>query len=716
MSLSRAKFSPKFFQSRMNGQVVSFHGFDLDYANRVLRRAGEPLPLPGKAFDVLCFLLENRGRLVSKNEIIDAVWMGQAVEEANLSVQISQVRKVLGDDPRKPKLIETVPRFGYRLNAESAPASVVVETFERVTIEHRAGRNIERPGVLVAAGALAAVVLVAVAGYFFWPRPETGVRSAPGMARLTNNGRVGVSAISRDGRLLAYTVSETGGTALWVRQVGVANDRRIVEPQTAEIWSVTFDPSGSEIFYVTFAGDKVDPELHRIPSFGGPASVVPGTYAHSISFSPDGSRFAYVLPNSAENENYLIVQNRDGSGKAAVATRPQPSTFVYDGHFATWDPTGDSIAVAVNRFEEESNHNAIVLVDPNNGAERPLGGQKWFDVRAIEWAADGEGLYVSASNSPASANRVWYQPRDGSEPRPLTDDLSVYDSVSVGGPGDTFTARQTSSLGSIAVGMPDKSFDEVFSEVGWSGPTRWTSSGKLVFRSFADGTPNLWLSEADGSNRRQLTTDAQVDERGMCVTADDRFIVYVSWLGGKSNLWRVGMDGGGTVRLTTGDADAFPACTPDGRSVIFQRGLLSRPALWRVPIDGGEAVRLTDYRAKWGSVSRDGRSLAFVQMKENRWRIGIADSGGKPDGRHADVPGVMRGNRFVWSEDGFGLFFSGSDGEAEEIWSLSLADGKPIRLTKFGSGRIRDFDIGTDGRFAVARSRSLSDVVRIARP
>ncbi|HKS14967.1 MAG TPA: response regulator [Pseudomonas sp.] len=78
---------------------------------------GKPLPLGGRAFEVLATLVRARGRVVTKDELFSQVWSGTVVEDNNLQVQISILRKTLGDK----KVIQTVARRGYRLAADLSP-------------------------------------------------------------------------------------------------------------------------------------------------------------------------------------------------------------------------------------------------------------------------------------------------------------------------------------------------------------------------------------------------------------------------------------------------------------------------------------------------------------------------------------------------------------------------------------------------------------------
>src|SRR5688572_3332812 len=97
----------------------------LDESNARLSRGDQTLDLPPKAFSVLCLLVRHRERLVTKDELLDAVWGHRHVSESVLKTIINQLRSQLGDDPRTPRYIETLHRRGYRLVAQVAPASSV---------------------------------------------------------------------------------------------------------------------------------------------------------------------------------------------------------------------------------------------------------------------------------------------------------------------------------------------------------------------------------------------------------------------------------------------------------------------------------------------------------------------------------------------------------------------------------------------------------------
>lgn len=114
-----------------NVAIYEFGPFRLDLVERTLWREGVVVPLQRKAFETLSLLVEQHGRVVEKEEFLRTIWAGAYVEEGSLTVNISILRKTLGDDQNGQKFIETVPRRGYRFVAPvqvvAAPVPAVVE-------------------------------------------------------------------------------------------------------------------------------------------------------------------------------------------------------------------------------------------------------------------------------------------------------------------------------------------------------------------------------------------------------------------------------------------------------------------------------------------------------------------------------------------------------------------------------------------------------------
>src|SRR5436305_678033 len=191
-------------------QVYEFGGFRLDAVKRLLWRAGEPVPLTSKSFETLLALVESRGEILDKEALLNRVWPDTIVEEKNLTINISALRKALGESPQEHRYIVTVPGRGYRFVAEvrditGGEAELVVQQSKvRVVVEEeeeetrgrgdaatRGKRNgstdsiafsvaaaSHRPVARVAlAAALLAVLVIAVA---YWWRGGSKPESASG--------------------------------------------------------------------------------------------------------------------------------------------------------------------------------------------------------------------------------------------------------------------------------------------------------------------------------------------------------------------------------------------------------------------------------------------------------------------------------------------------------------------------------------------------------
>src|SRR5262245_56139220 len=124
---------------KQTNQLYEFGPFRLDADERLLMRDGRITPLPPKVFDTLLVLVENSGRVVSKDELMQSLWPNTFVEESNLTQNISQLRRALGDGAAEAQYIETIPKRGYRFVAGVQPLAVNgVSTEEAIAVNGHA--------------------------------------------------------------------------------------------------------------------------------------------------------------------------------------------------------------------------------------------------------------------------------------------------------------------------------------------------------------------------------------------------------------------------------------------------------------------------------------------------------------------------------------------------------------------------------------------------
>ncbi len=185
-------------------RVIDFGPFRLNPAARTLSAHGKPVAISSRAFDILQLLVELRDRVVTKDEIMDRVWPGMFVEENNLAVQISALRRTLTTEDGGPQVIVTVSGRGYRFVGHVVEAKAAVETTPSIETGAAADTPAaKRPPALinaitdlpwaVATGVVVAILIGAlVVGYLTsaairsaFTGPEQGHATSAGPPRLS---------------------------------------------------------------------------------------------------------------------------------------------------------------------------------------------------------------------------------------------------------------------------------------------------------------------------------------------------------------------------------------------------------------------------------------------------------------------------------------------------------------------------------------------------
>ena len=98
--------------------------YALDIDRRELRRGSELISIGPQVFDLLVYLVQNRDRVVSKDDLLETVWSGRIVSESTLTSHINAVRKAVGDSGEEQRLIRTVARKGFRFVGEVREAKI----------------------------------------------------------------------------------------------------------------------------------------------------------------------------------------------------------------------------------------------------------------------------------------------------------------------------------------------------------------------------------------------------------------------------------------------------------------------------------------------------------------------------------------------------------------------------------------------------------------
>ncbi|HEX6731695.1 MAG TPA: protein kinase [Pyrinomonadaceae bacterium] len=653
----------------------------------------------------------------------------QRIESGSLSASLSDISRSASTQSSLSS--ETNPNAAslptrqtqYETGRPTAPSGDLASTQKLSKIQSVAGGKQKK--VLVAAAVLSLMVVTGI-GFglyrlFTQPKPF-----GPGkMAALTTGGKIngedinGQLSISPDGKYVVCAANDSKQQAsLWLRQISTSSLVRIVPPENGSYLSTTFSPDGELVYYVALLErNKFVPTLYRIPVLGGtPVKVLDRVYS-PIAFSRDGEQFAFVRNNPEDTA--LMVANIDGSGKPkTIATLKQPNGFSTSG--PSWSPDGKRVACGMVNGTG-AGYSSVIEVSVDGGDPTPIGSEKWARVGRVIWLADGSGLIMTAQPELSSiGTQVWFLPYPSGQAQRLTNDLNAYGEVSLGLTSDSGTVATIQIVNASSIWITAANEDEtrarLILKTNLPETVAWTPDGKIIYATRIGENWDIWMSNRDGSENKQLTADGFIDQQPSA-SHDGRYVVFQSNRSGARNIWRIDADGSNPKQLTEGSYDdSSPVCAPDGRFVVFASTRSGTSSIWKVGIDGGSPVQLTNQAAELPSISPDGKLISYFYSDEQankQPKLAIIPFEGGEQPKTIDLPRSVQPIAFAWTPDGRSVAYLDNASGILNVWSQPIDRSAPRQLTNFKSEFITSFAISRDGKIAVYRFAATRDIVLI---
>jgi DNA-binding winged helix-turn-helix (wHTH) protein/Tol biopolymer transport system component len=714
-----------------SSRKIHFGEFELNLETAELRGNGSKAILPGQPFHILVTLLGRPGQLVTREELKRQLWPSDTFVDFDVSLNkaVNRLRDALGDSAEHPRFIETLPRKGYRFvgavgngtgtgirnSADLLPATcqpaAADASGQEIKGEMARGRRAHLYGlrhVPVAAMTLVmvAVVVVAISKRFWVPHGPN--LASVHITKLTDSGMAQDVAISPDGRFVVYSLNSADKDSLRLRQVATRSEVEILSPGPG-FHGLTFSPDGTYVYFVR--SDPNNPYfkyLYSVPVLGGPVRRMIADVDSPVTFSPDGSQFAFQRAVVPHNVVELRIANADGSSDHVLATIQNGDPGLFQPG-PSWSPDGRTIVCPFRILDKEIRW-ILASISVPNGAVREI----YSDLAAFGrpvWLSEGN-LLMPRYDTAHERSQLWTISYPDGKTQRFTNDLTDYDQpLDIARDRKTVVAVASTLISNIWEAPTDNlpgARQITFGELPMINVAE-TSDGHL-FSSGGDG--KVWIVKSDG--QREAFSD--LHDVWWLETCGG-LVLFTSFEAKTVTLIRVNGDGSHLLKLFSGDL-SYPGCSPDGKFTYYVNR--HRPQkVWRISTDGGPPVEIGPGMGTGinGSldVSPDGKLLSYTfgQYRPHAWKLAILSASGGPIIKLFDVPGGT--DRVQWSPAGTSLQYLVTQNGATNIWEQLLAGGKPKQLTNFTSGRIFDFNWSSDQRrLLLTRGDETSDVVLIS--
>ena len=362
-------------------------------------------------------LVERRGHLVEKDELMNAVWADSIVEEGNLSRTIWMLRQALGDDRNGHGIIHTVPKHGYRFVAD------VKERFADVAgdevssdyygkddacgeTEYLSNRSSRGPvGVLLvpapprrrfwlwttAVSSLIGIAIIVIQFGFSTTRSSSPISfERMNLTRLTQTGRVHSPTISPDGQYVAYVSIDN---RLTLQQIATGSTQQIVPHRSdVQYWDWKFAPDNSNFYFVAAERSTDIGILYQTSTLGGQPRKIIEFVNGGLALSPDGLQIAFKRIDLKKQETSIVVIGIDGTGEHAIASVNSNSDY----WSLDWSPDGSTIAYTIRRREPENESWYVAEIPASGGTEQRIGEQHNSQICCARWLPNKSGLLLNA--------------------------------------------------------------------------------------------------------------------------------------------------------------------------------------------------------------------------------------------------------------------------------------------------------------------------------
>lgn len=638
------------------------------------------------------------------------------------------------------KAMERIPQARYQTAAhlESDLITLKDDLKPSLEVERAANTNMASAKVKIwrrAAIGLSATALVASATICIVSTRSPGPQPFRNftISQITTTGRAQQVAISPDGKYVLHVQDENGLKSLRLRNIETGSDTDVLKPEDTRFKSLSFSPDGNYVYFrklVNSTGSEWD--AFRMPVLGGTLVALMQDVDSDFTFSPDGKQISYVRANDPDEGKYrILTANLDGTNEAVetIQAMQGSGTDAYPP-FDSWSPDGKQILYTFAKLSDEPG-----VIRAFNLPTRSFKTFQHFpDLLTFDVHYMPRGKWLLMVSAPRAGEVAPQQISAFSlvdhKLRSITHDANNYSSLSISADGKLAAAVQTTSRRSLQLqninwSSGKQSGDREVANLGSFSSFDWADDQQLLA---SDGS-KLWRIEVSSGKTTELFSESNGAIVALAHCSNGAIVINREFSTGTliSEIWKLNEDGSNPTRLSDGEFDTSPACSPDGKSVYYLDGTrqMKRVGMAGSPESINVKIPNLDRILGTFAFSPDGSRMAalveVVDPTRNRAqeRFAVFDLlAPLSSAPHLIVPagpvnaGSMHGGGVRFSPDGNSLLYATRRNGAWDLWAQPL-DGSPGRsLTESSPDAISQFRLSPNGdRLAVGQVHAISDIV-----
>lgn len=648
-----------------------------------IRSADSTVSIEPQAMSVLVVLLENRGKVVSRDQLITTAWKGAIVGDSSVNRTIAQLRKALGDDAKNPRLIETIPKRGYRL-LENSEAQVSNRSSAH-TKSVFAIKNLPKNARLHWFGVGSALLILI---FLFTLAEEEAISTLSEIKKLTSEKGVEYDAsFSRDGLFMVYR-SKSASNKLertFVKSIDSGLTWRLSHQAGSKIISPVFSPDSLSVTFILLREESCTINELTLDSIRNNLFIPKQLASCDAKLPPARIRWGHsgndlLLAQKAAIEAPIQIVRYDMKTMAKTPLTFPPSASWGDLNFEVDPISGDIVFIRLSPYQQQ-----LFILEKQAKKLSELSIEKW-GIKSVSWVGKDQLLL-------SWPDRVIQQDVKTKKRQVILNDSNIEQVLIANNQNRYAVVKKQKHADLFAFDLRlRKPIILVDSDGLDKAPIHLDGRDKIAFVSDRSGMQQIWLADKDGSNQRPISQFKQMGNF-MSLAWSPKTQGLIAWEANKHQIWSINIDTGEIeIIYESKQPIMFPTFSTSENRISFGSRQSGDWEIWSIDIKGNDLNRLTYSGGYFGKLDDLRQQLFFTKYHDKGvWKKQLL-----LNTTQLVINQEVREDYSWWQLVDDAIFIEGSYKEKRGIYQFSLVGELETMIAPIEQNSNRMFSLSSD--------------------